>query len=212
MFALSPLAPQTGSVSMKFSLVEVDRFPDTLGKEKLYWSKEFKITAHLCACGCGDVIYLPIGPTDYSIAVHDQGPTLRPSIGNWNVCNAHYFITNGEVQWARKWTSQQIAVARAQEGCSQRGLLRTAETVCFTNADWLGARRFASLGHGQAGIGQDFSRAADSAERVAGDFRDGCYRHEPTARQMSSLGNKRTLKHVRVTSALPRLADISTPE
>lgn len=115
MFALSPLAPQTGSVSMKFSLVEVDRFPDTLGKEKLYWSKEFKITAHLCACGCGDVIYLPIGPTDYSIAVHDQGPTLRPSIGNWNVCNAHYFITNGEVQWARKWTSQQIAVARAQE-------------------------------------------------------------------------------------------------
>lgn len=100
---------------MKYSLVEIDRFPNTLVPEKLYWSKEFKITAHLCACGCGDVIYLPIGPADYSITIHHQGPTVRPSIGNWNVCNAHYFITNGEVVWARQWTPEQIAAARAQE-------------------------------------------------------------------------------------------------
>lgn len=100
---------------MKFSLVEVDRFPDTFQAGKLYWSEEFEISAHLCACGCGDVIYLPVGPVDYTITIHEKGPTLRPSVGNWNVCNAHYLITNGEVQWAAKWTSDQIAIGRAKE-------------------------------------------------------------------------------------------------
>lgn len=100
---------------MKFSLVEVDRFPDTFQPGKLYWSKEFEISAHLCACGCGDVIYLPVGPVDYSITIHEKGPTLRPSVGNWNVCDAHYFITKGEVQWTEKWTPEQIAIGRAQE-------------------------------------------------------------------------------------------------
>jgi|ERR1019366_2798783 hypothetical protein len=100
---------------MKFSLVEVERFPDSLMPERLYWSREFGMSAHLCACGCGDVIYLPIGPVDYSIVVTNSGPTLRPSVGNWNVCDAHYFITNGQVEWAPKWTPEQIALGRAQE-------------------------------------------------------------------------------------------------
>jgi Family of unknown function (DUF6527) len=100
---------------MKFSLVEVERFPDSLEPGRLYWSKEFGMSAHLCACGCGDVIYLPIGPVDYSIVVSNSGPTLRPSVGNWNVCDAHYFITNGQVEWAPKWTPEQIALGRDQE-------------------------------------------------------------------------------------------------
>ncbi|SRR6266568_5450239 len=100
---------------MRYSLVEVGRFPDTFEPGKLYWSKEFEISAHLCACGCADVIYLPVGTVDYSITVDRDGPTLRPSVGNWNVCNAHYFITNGAVQWAGKWTAEQISAARAHE-------------------------------------------------------------------------------------------------
>jgi hypothetical protein len=100
---------------MKYRLVEVERFPETIGPGKLYWSKEFEISAHLCACGCGDVIYLPVGPVDYSISADADGPTLRPSVGNWNVCNAHYLITNGTVRWAAKWTAEQIAEGRALE-------------------------------------------------------------------------------------------------
>lgn len=100
---------------MRYSLVEVERFPDRIEPGKLYWSKEFEISAHLCACGCGDVVYLPVGPVDYSITLDPNGPTLRPSVGNWNVCNAHYLITNGAVQWAGKWTPEQISAARARE-------------------------------------------------------------------------------------------------
>lgn len=100
---------------MKYSLLEVEQFPDTFQPGVLYWSKKFKISAHLCACGCGDVINLPVDPANYSIRVDKRGPTLRPSVGNWNVCNAHYFITNGEVRWAVKWTAEQIAAGRAAE-------------------------------------------------------------------------------------------------
>ena len=101
--------------SMRYSILEVEQFPDSVEPEILYWSKKFKISAHLCACGCGDVIYLPVDPANYSIRIDKRGPTLWPSVGNWNVCNAHYYITNGEVQWARKWTPEEIAASRASE-------------------------------------------------------------------------------------------------
>jgi hypothetical protein len=100
---------------MRYSLVEVERFPKPLEPGTLYWSKEFEVSAHLCACGCRDVIYLPVGPVDYSITLDRDGPTLRPSVGNWNVCNAHYFITNGSVQWAKQWTKEQISSSRSEE-------------------------------------------------------------------------------------------------
>ncbi len=111
---------------MRYSLVEVERFPKTLEPGRLYWSKEFEISAHLCACGCGDVIYLPIGPVDYTITLHPGGPTLRPSVGNWNVCNAHYLITNGEVQWAARWTPEQIAAGRAAEDARRAAYYATS--------------------------------------------------------------------------------------
>jgi len=100
---------------MKYNVLEVEQFPDSLRPGILYWSKKFKISAHLCACGCGDIIYLPVDSANYSIRMDKGGPTLRPSVGNWNVCNAHYFITNGEVRWAAKWTPEQITTGRAAE-------------------------------------------------------------------------------------------------
>jgi len=100
---------------MRYRLVEVEELPEVLEPGTLYWSEEYEISAHLCACGCGDVIYLPVGPVDYSISMAPSGPTLSPSVGNWNVCNAHYWITRGEVVWASQWSPQRIAASRAIE-------------------------------------------------------------------------------------------------
>lgn len=100
---------------MKFELVEVERFPKKRETGKLYWSREYEMSGHLCACGCGDFIQLPITPADFRIAVGRNGPTLRPSVGNWNVCDAHYYITDGEVQWLPKLTPAQISLGRAHE-------------------------------------------------------------------------------------------------
>ena len=47
----------------------------------------------------------------------DQGgPSLRPSIGNWQqACQSHYWITGGKVVWAEKWTAEEIADGRRHE-------------------------------------------------------------------------------------------------
>ena len=100
---------------MIFRLVEVEELPGALEPSVLYWSKEYEISSHLCACGCGDIIYLPIGPVDYSISNDTNGPTLAPSVGNWNVCNAHYWIVGGRVEWASQLSPQQITTGRVRE-------------------------------------------------------------------------------------------------
>lgn len=100
---------------MKYELVEVERFPSNVEPGVLYWSREFKMCAHRCACGCGDVIQLPIDDLNYRIIEGSRGVTLRPSVGNWNICDAHYYITAGDVEWMPQWSSNQIAAGRAAE-------------------------------------------------------------------------------------------------
>lgn len=100
---------------MRYHIEEVVSFPDVYMPGVLYWSKEFEMSAHLCACGCGDVIQLPVDPLNFSIKETSNGPTLRPSVGNWGVCDAHYYITAGAVQWLPKMSAEQISRGRAAE-------------------------------------------------------------------------------------------------
>lgn len=100
---------------MRFVLEEVLRLPKVAAPGIVYWSREYEMSAHVCACGCGDIIYLPVDPANYSIKVSHRGVTLRPSVGNWGVCDAHYLITDGEVEWAAKWSPEQIARGRTNE-------------------------------------------------------------------------------------------------
>jgi len=90
--------------------------PKELDAGVLYVSKEFKTAAHLCACGCGSKIRTPLGPTEWSVAETDNGPSLSPSIGNWQLpCQSHYWINKGEIYWAEKWSPKQIADGRKKE-------------------------------------------------------------------------------------------------
>ena len=46
----------------------------------------------------------------------DGGPTLRPSVGNWqHACQSHYLITRGEVLWCNQWSAEEIAAGRRGE-------------------------------------------------------------------------------------------------
>ena len=82
----------------------------------LYASDEFGIAVHLCACGCGTKIRTPLGPTEWSLEETSNGPSLFPSVGNWqHKCQSHYWIDQGDVAWAEKWTPDQIAEGRRQE-------------------------------------------------------------------------------------------------
>lgn len=101
---------------MKIRLQHVHYMPKDLEAGVLYVSKEFGTAAHLCACGCGSKIRTPLGPTEWSLEETARGPTLYPSVGNWQQpCKSHYWIRNGQVVWAGKWTQKQIEAGRCAE-------------------------------------------------------------------------------------------------
>jgi len=101
---------------MKIKLEHVQYIPKELKPGILYVSKEFGAVAHLCACGCGCKIRTPLGPTDWSLEETVDGPSLDPSVGNWQqACQSHYWIYRGEIKWADKWTPEQIASGRRYE-------------------------------------------------------------------------------------------------
>ena len=101
---------------MRFRMERVRTMPAKLEPGVLYVSEAFETAAHLCACGCGSKVRTPLGPTEWTFTEDLGGPSLYPSIGNWQrPCNAHYWIQNGRVEWSRQWSPSQIAEGRASE-------------------------------------------------------------------------------------------------
>src|SRR5262245_27812894 len=104
---------------MKLSAIQirhVDFMPKQLEPGILYVSERFGTAAHLCACGCGAKIRTPLGPTEWTLKETPSGPSLWPSIGNWQqACQSHYVIQAGKIVWAGKWTPEQIAAGRRGE-------------------------------------------------------------------------------------------------
>ena len=62
----------------------------------LYVAPAYQVAVHLCACGCGGDTVTPLGEGGWTLAA---GPTLRPRIGNAATCGAHYYVTDGRVEW-----------------------------------------------------------------------------------------------------------------
>src|SRR5689334_18121532 len=101
---------------MKIELQHVYYMPKDLQPGVLYVSKEFGTAAHLCACGCNSKIRTPLGPAEWTLEETDRGPSLWPSIGNWQLpCQSHYWITDGQIIWSYEMTSSQIADGRYAE-------------------------------------------------------------------------------------------------
>src|SRR5262245_18694781 len=90
--------------------------PKELAPGVLYVSEEFGTAAHLCACGCGAKIRTPLGPTEWSVEDTRDGPSLYPSVGNWQqACQSHYWITRGRVVFAKKWTPEEVVAGRQHD-------------------------------------------------------------------------------------------------
>ena len=100
----------------QIQLVRVHYVPKVLEPGLLYVSEEFGAVVHLCACGCGAKVSTPLGPTEWSLHESDEGPSLRPSVGNWQLpCQSHYWIDAGRIVWSGKWTREQIDDGRRRE-------------------------------------------------------------------------------------------------
>lgn len=94
------------------SLRKVDYMPPRLEPGVLYVSEEFGVAVHLCACGCGNKISVPIGPSEWTLTERNGRPSLWPSIGSGQLpCESHYVIRNGRIEWAPKMSAQQTQSA-----------------------------------------------------------------------------------------------------
>lgn len=115
---------------MRIKLHKVYYMPKHLEPGILYVSYEFGTAAHLCACGCGAKIRTPLGKTEWSIEETSAGPSLWPSIGNWQqACKSHYVIYRGNIQWAGSWNDAQISAGRLREEIRREAYYKGLYTV-----------------------------------------------------------------------------------
>lgn len=92
----------------------VEFIPDGLAPCVLYVSTAYATAVHLCMCGCGFEVTSPLSPQQWCMIFDGRTVSVSPSIGNWSFeCQSHYWLDRGTVDWAAKWSPQQIAVGRA---------------------------------------------------------------------------------------------------
>lgn len=97
-------------------LARVQYIPKSPEPGILYVSEEFEAAVHLCACGCGAKVSTPLGATEWSLNETVNGPSLYPSVGNWQFpCRSHYWIRNGRIVWSGDWTPEQVEAGRKAE-------------------------------------------------------------------------------------------------
>lgn len=118
----------------RFELQHVKVMPQDLRNGILYVSLEFGTAHHLCACGCGLKVRTPLSPAEWELQETSLGPTLWPSIGNWQLpCKSHYLIKKGEVVWSNQWSDARIAAGRKKE---QRKLREYLDSRRPANLTW----------------------------------------------------------------------------
>lgn len=94
----------------------VEYVPDLLADGIIYVSIPLATAVHKCCCGCGSQVVTPISRTDWELSFDGESVSLEPSIGNWSYpCQSHYWIKRNRVQWAPRWSRQQIDAGRAHD-------------------------------------------------------------------------------------------------
>ncbi len=97
-------------------LEAVEFMPAQLEPGVLYASEKYRTAAHLCPCGCGEKVRTQLGELGWRLSRGRAGPTLYPSIGNWQKpCRSHYYIRNGRVIWQPAWTDAEVLEGRQAE-------------------------------------------------------------------------------------------------
>ena len=91
----------------------VEFIPEILEEGILYISLEYMTVTHLCCCGCGNEVSLPLSPVGWRLIYDGRAISLEPSIGSWSLpCRSHYWIRGNRVQWAEQWSTERVQVAR----------------------------------------------------------------------------------------------------
>ena len=113
--------------------------PECLDKGTLYVSLEHATMLHLCACGCGSEVALPLSPTDWRLTYDGDSISVWPSVGSWSLpCRSHYVIDGGRIKWAARWTNEEIEAGQIHDRHSKAaryGKPAPAEHVAISVSD-----------------------------------------------------------------------------
>jgi hypothetical protein len=94
----------------------VGEMPEILDEGVLYVSLQHRSMLHLCACGCGSEVALPLAPLDWRFTWDGETMSVSPSVGSWSLpCRSHYVIDRGRVRWAGDWSDKEIASGRQHD-------------------------------------------------------------------------------------------------
>ena len=94
----------------------VGEVPEPLEPGFLFVSLEHRSMLHLCACGCGAEVSLPLTPLDWHFTYDGEAISVWPSVGSWSLpCRSHYVIDRGRVRWAADWTDEEVAAGRRRD-------------------------------------------------------------------------------------------------
>ena len=100
----------------RIKLKRVEFMPKILEPGILYVAEEYGAAAHLCPCNCGTKVRTPLGPTEWELTETKYGPSLHPSVGNWqHECRSHYWIRQGRIVWSEDWSEEKEAIGRELE-------------------------------------------------------------------------------------------------
>lgn len=77
-------------------LMQVEFIPpiDEMEFGKFYYAEQWRSSNHLCVCGCGMQVPLPIKQSEWTLSNSDKGFAIVPSILQRMGCKTHYVISN----------------------------------------------------------------------------------------------------------------------
>lgn len=81
-----------------FKVKMCDNVPVNMDEGTIYLTFALDWTGHLCPCGCGRQMIIPLDDMR-KVTIHDDGTvTFFPSFKNYK-CWSQYVIDHGEVSW-----------------------------------------------------------------------------------------------------------------
>lgn len=94
----------------------VEDMPERMEVATLYISVKHRLTEHLCACGCGTEVSLPLGRSEWRLIYDGDSVSVWPSVGNWRLrCKSHYVIQESETLWCNQWSDERILAGREKD-------------------------------------------------------------------------------------------------
>ncbi len=96
----------------------VDAIPhaESIEEDHLYISIPYRMTVHRCASGCGQLVPLPLSPTDWSLTYDGETVSFNPSVGNGVLaCNSHYRINKSQIMWLPGMSSAQTKLQQKRD-------------------------------------------------------------------------------------------------